>query len=107
TLRLAPVVRPRLPSLFEPTAAGPAVNTSLLSETIHEDGNSIRPAAEDSPARVRPLGPGRDPAQFETGSRTTTPDTVEVDTGKRLEASPRDHEPALSSSRIMAPAASQ
>src|SRR5947209_3775003 len=89
TLQRSPVVRPRLPSLFESFAAGQAVNASSPSETIHEDGTSTGPAAEVFGPRVSPPAHESDPTKSETGSRATMANTVEGDNRKTFVASRR------------------
>jgi hypothetical protein len=87
TLQLAPVVRPRLPSLFEPMAAGQAVNNSPPPET-HEDGTAAGPVPGVFRTTVRP--PDKEPpVKFETGSQPTTGKTIEREAGENRDASRR------------------
>lgn len=108
TLQLAPLVRPRLPSLFEPLAAGQAVNVSSSSDTVHADGTRTRQASDVSPGPVNTRG---QQVTSETVSRTTTSGIVEGDTGKNFEwsrrAEPRPSELTRSTREIVAPVLSQ
>jgi hypothetical protein len=83
TLQLEPVVRPRLPSLFEPSsvAAGHAVNASSSNEMISGDQTSARPATEvyQSMPLVEPPAQQSGTVKLDAGSRTTTPRTIEAD----------------------------
>lgn len=71
TLGLAPVVRPRLASLFEPSssvAADFSINAPTPAETIHEDETRIRPVSDLSLSV--PLA----------NSRASKPETLQFDT---------------------------
>jgi hypothetical protein len=96
TLQQAPVVRPRLHSLFEPTsvAADHAVNASSLTEIIIEDQTTARPAPRVSQPLplMESLAQQSEPAKFEAGRPTTTPQTtkpqtIEADSGEKLGSS--------------------
>lgn len=114
TLRRSPVVRPRLPSLFEPlsVAAVHPVSASAQSETFHEDETPTPPASEVSRALplVKPLLQHPESPKVDTGSRTNTPHTLEPDISKTLESSwtplSRAEETTLPGAQILTPAGS-
>jgi hypothetical protein len=121
TLQLAPVVRPRLPSLFEPSSAADnhssaaaehAVNASSANEIISEGQTSASPIQESSepqPFVEAPAQPSKAVA-FEIGNQTATPETRAVsplEKSDTFEKPDSSQKPISRRDEYMTPAAQQ